>query len=224
MRKKVNYPELIGNRFGRLLVTGITKGGKDTIVNCTCDCGNIAAVTYSNLNRGNTKSCGCWKVEHGGITGRNTTTHGMSFTKAYRTWSSIKRRCYSKNHKDYKWYGARGISVCEKWIESFESFYADMGAPPHGMSIDRIDNSLGYSVENCRWASSVEQNSNRRNTSEWSNAEENKKKRLLRTRNCITCNAEFLARASQIKDGVGICCSRKCNGINKAKLNRAVKP
>jgi hypothetical protein len=76
------------------------------------------------------------------------------------------QRCRNPNNRDYRNYGARGIAVCERWL-SFENFYADMGDPPPGMSIDRVNNDLGYSAKNCRWATTSEQNRNRRPSHKW---------------------------------------------------------
>ncbi len=77
--------------------------------------------------------------------------HGMDGTKIYYVWSSMKKRCLNVNHKAYHRYGGRGITVCDRWIGSFESFYADMGDKPDGYQLDRIDNNKGYHKDNCRW-------------------------------------------------------------------------
>jgi hypothetical protein len=91
--------------------------------------------------------------------------HGLIKTPEYLTWQSIKTRCYNKNHKDYNYYGARGITVCERWKNCFKSFYKDMGARPSKLhSIDRINGSLGYSPENCKWSTKKEQSENRKNS------------------------------------------------------------
>lgn len=94
-----------------------------------------------------------------GLAERNR-THGMRFTKEYFTWSSMLQRCYSEGNPAFKNYGARGIRVWSKW-HKFENFYADMGAKPEGVDLDRIDNNKGYSPKNCRWATRKE---NIRNT------------------------------------------------------------
>lgn len=86
--------------------------------------------------------------------------HKMSKTPTYQTWEQMNQRCRDIHCKDYKWYGARGIDVCERWLD-FRNFFADMGARPTGMSIDRIDSLGNYEPSNCRWADKFQQKHNR---------------------------------------------------------------
>ncbi len=90
------------------------------------------------------------------------TIHGMSETKIYRAWRSMRGRCFDKTRKGYENYGGRGIKVCDRWLD-FSNFYTDMGTRPKGKTLDRIDNNGDYCPENCKWSTWKEQHANKRN-------------------------------------------------------------
>lgn len=93
-----------------------------------------------------------------------TKTHRMSKTPTYKTWLKMRERCNNPRASQYKWYGARGVTVCDRWQDSFENFLSDMGIRPDGMTLDRRDGALGYSPENCTWATHAEQTFNQQKT------------------------------------------------------------
>lgn len=170
---KLETKNLVGTKFGKLLVVEEAKRGKfnELRLNCVCDCGNFKNVSRSHLLYGDVASCGCWRNEFKKI-------HGLSKSQTYRTWEGIIGRCENENNDRFKDYGGRGITVCEAW-KNFEAFYADMGERPKGTSIDRINNNGNYEPKNCRWASSKEQSRNSR------------KNRMIEFDNKIKCLAEW---------------------------------
>lgn len=158
--------DLIGKRFGRLVVVSLYSIDKYSTKKyvCRCDCGNTKIIGRSALTTGETKSCKCLSKE---LLLKRSITHGLSKTRLYRLYWSIKDRCYDQNHKYYKYYGGRGIVMCDQWLNSFKAFYdwAIANGYDDKLQIDRFpDNDGNYEPENCRWTTSVLNNRNRRST------------------------------------------------------------
>lgn len=170
--------DLTGRRFGRLVVmekAGLAKD-KSIIYRCACDCGGEANVIAYVLRRGDTLSCGCLASERASarmMKLNDSRPHWESRTRCYSIWKAMKTRCYNPNADGFKYYGARGITVCKAWLRSFEAFYSwslenGFSEQPKGtpkaeiLSIDRIDNDKGYAPDNCRWVPLGKQSANRR--------------------------------------------------------------
>ena len=149
-----------GKRYNRLtVVKEVEQRNKVRRFLCECDCGNQKEFILYNLRNGNTTSCGCVRKE---MMSEQFKTHGMTNTKVFNAWMNMKRRCYEPNYKNYYLWGGRGVRVCDRWLNSFENFFEDMGHPPEGTSLDRFPNKDGdYSPDNCRWATKEEQDNNK---------------------------------------------------------------
>lgn len=157
----------VGKRFGRLLVVSFNSTySRGAIWNCICDCGKEVAVSSRHLMDGGTNSCGCLRTE---VLKAKSFVHG--YAKAggkkiteYYAWHSMKDRCLREKHPCYHRYGGRGITVCDRWVNSFQNFLDDMGFKPYKKAtLDRVDNNKGYYKENCRWVDFSVQNNNRSN-------------------------------------------------------------
>jgi transcription elongation factor Elf1 len=148
--------DLSGQTFGDWLVLSYAQRRKtDTLFWCRCVCGNIKLVIANTLKKGSSKSCGCKSRERAS---QKMIKHGMASTPTYKSWHAMIQRTQGKGgHQSYV---DRGIDVCDEWL-SFDGFFADMGVRPKGCSLDRIDNSKGYCLQNCRWADGLTQANNK---------------------------------------------------------------
>ena len=158
--------DLAGLRFGRLTVLRLDDSKPDNPMHwvCKCDCGNIKSIVGASLKNGNTKSCGCLQKEKAASQGASSKIHGKSKTRLYRVWRGMKSRVFDKNSTKYDIYGGRGIQMCDEWKNSFEAFYqwATETGYNDNLTIDRIDNNVGYNPQNCKWSTAKEQSRNRR--------------------------------------------------------------
>ena len=154
---------LIGRRFTRLVVRemdGEYRGSRTRWI-CDCDCGQVKSLQQRYLTRKpGTQSCGCLQRERSGKYIRHGHAAHNQLTRPYRAWKWMRARCYNPHNNRYHRYGGRGRTVCDRWRYSCENFYADMGDPPPGLTLERKNNSLGYSPENCCWAENEVQANN----------------------------------------------------------------
>lgn len=159
----IRATETVGLKFNRLTVLQCRPGGSRGVrarLKCKCDCGAVKWIASNNVIHGKSKSCGCLSIEKKRSSEFKNRTHGQTNTALYKTWQTMKKRC---GNVGYKYYHDRGITVCERWANSFEAFLADMGPKPSKKhSIDRIDVDGNYEPNNCRWATAKEQQANRR--------------------------------------------------------------
>lgn len=164
--------DMLGQKWGRLFVVSYEGiHNHKATWRCLCDCGAETIVEGKKLRRGHTRSCGCLKRE---VSAARQFKHGHTYvlgnkrlsmnvyTREYRAWMNLKQRVLNPNSEDYNNYGARGITICERWLNSFSDFYVDMGPCPEGLEIDRINVNGNYEPSNCRWTTELIQARNRR--------------------------------------------------------------
>jgi hypothetical protein len=156
-----------GEEFGLLTVLHETerdpKSGRRRVM-VQCKCGTVKPVVVKDLLAGSYRSCGCYRATLLKEGLHSTHRHWVNRRPSpeYQSWNQAKQRCHNPLHAEYGKYGAKGIRMCERWLNSFEAFLEDMGPRPHpDMSLDRIDNTKGYEPGNCRWATKAEQAKNR---------------------------------------------------------------
>lgn len=152
-----NSRDIRGHRSGRLLVIDYIGQRRWA---CRCDCGTLCVVRTGDFHQGSSRSCGCLARE---LAAKRLRTHGASSTPEWLAWKTMLERCNRPSHPAYSNYGGRGITVCQRWQDSFEHFLEDMGKRPGSRyTLDRISNSQGYCKENCRWATYETQCNNKR--------------------------------------------------------------
>lgn len=150
--------DLTGQKFHRVEVLEVFPKRVSSWL-CVCDCGTLFVAGSSNLKRGNTKSCGCWRLEQ--LSARAVHSHSTIGSSTYAVWVCMRQRCANPSNLSYKNYGGRGIQVCKRWGK-FSNFLADLGYRPEGSTLERKNNNKSYSKANCVWADGETQANNKR--------------------------------------------------------------
>jgi len=158
----LNRAALVGQRFGRLLVVAPAQGVRRSYWLCQCDCGQRAVKMGKYLLNGDTQSCGCKQDEYRAQGNHKYDDMPITHRREYISWRSMKSRCYVVSSSNYRFYGARGVTVCDRWRDDFAAFVEDMGRRPEGLTLDRIDPEGHYEPSNCRWATWEVQHKNLR--------------------------------------------------------------
>lgn len=166
--KLINFIDITGQTFNRLTAIEYIDKSKWLF---QCSCGVKKPINSNAVRQGKIKSCGCYNIEMclknkvpsmiKSITKHNQSS-SLGKSNTYMSWSAMKQRCLNKDYKRYYDWGGRGIKICDRWLNSFENFLADMGERPKGTTLDRINNNGNYELLNCRWATSKQQSSNKR--------------------------------------------------------------